>query len=108
LGSGNWKRWNQLNAMGLHNVQLGIARKGARLTRVGGSMVYSTCSMNPMENESVIAEHLRASEGCLELVDRRPELKRMIARPGMSTWKVLSERKSKRDEKNQERKTVTR
>ena len=73
---GIWKRWNQLNAMGLQNVQLGIALKGARLTRVGGYMVYSTCSMNPMENESVIAELLRASEGCLELVDRRPELKR--------------------------------
>lgn len=101
---GIWKRWNQLNAMGLHNVQLSIALKGARLTRVGGYMVYSTCSMNPMENESVVAELLRASEGCLELVDRRPELKGMIARPGMSTWKVLSEQKSKRDEKNQQKK----
>lgn len=101
---GIWKRWNQLNAMGLHNVQLSIALKGARLTRVGGYMVYSTCSMNPMENESVVAELLRASEGCLELVDRRSELKGMIARPGMSTWKVLSEQKSKRDEKNHQKK----
>ena len=101
---GIWKRWNQLNAMGLHNVQLSIALKGARLTRVGGYMVYSTCSMNPMENESVVAELLRASEGCLELVDRRPELEGMLARPGMSTWKVLSEQKSRRDEKNQQKK----
>lgn len=101
---GIWKRWNQLNAMGLHNVQLGIALKGARLTRVGGYMVYSTCSMNPMENESVVAELLRAAEGSLELVDRRSEMNGMLARPGMSTWKVVSEQKSRRDEKNEEKK----
>jgi 16S rRNA C967 or C1407 C5-methylase (RsmB/RsmF family) len=101
---GIWKRWNQLNAIGLHNVQLGIALKGARLTRVGGYMVYSTCSMNPMENESVVAELLRSSEGSLELVDHRSAMKGMLARPGMSTWKVLSETKSRRDEKNLEKK----
>lgn len=97
---GIWKRWNSLNSMGLHSVQLGIALKGARLTRVGGCMVYSTCSMNPMENESVVAELLRVAEGSLELVDRRSELNGLLARPGMTTWKVLSEPKSKRDEKN--------
>eukprot|EP00934_Nitzschia_sp_Nitz4_P001853 Nitzschia sp. Nitz4//scaffold40_size135432//106302//108761//NITZ4_003262-RA/size135432-processed-gene-0.154-mRNA-1//1//CDS//3329551273//1853//frame0 len=97
---GIWKRWNQLNSMGLHNVQLSIALKGARLTRVGGHMVYSTCSMNPMENESVVAELLRAADGSLELVDRRAELPGLLARPGMSTWKVLSENKSKREQKN--------
>ena len=101
---GIWKRWNQLNAMALHNLQLGIALKGARLTRVGGQMVYSTCSMNPMENESVVAELLRASEGSLELVDGRSELDGILARPGMSTWKVVSEQKSRRDEKNTEKK----
>ena len=54
--------------------------------------------MNPAENESVVAELLRASEGSLELVDRRAELPNLIARPGMSTWKVLSEGKSRREQ----------
>ena len=97
---GIWKRWNQLNAFGLHVLQLGIALKGSRLTRVGGYICYSTCSMNPMENESVVAEILRASEGSLELVDRAKELPGLIARPGMSTWKVLSESMSNKKRKD--------
>ena len=97
---GIWKKWNNLNAYGLHTLQLGIALKGARLTKVGGYMCYSTCSMNPMENESVVAELLRASEGSLELVERRGELPGLFARPGMETWKVLCEDKSKKQMKN--------
>jgi 16S rRNA C967 or C1407 C5-methylase (RsmB/RsmF family) len=97
---GVWKNWNQLNAYGLHALQLAIALKGARLTRVGGYLCYSTCSMNPIENEAVVAELLRASEGCLELVDRKKELPGLRSRPGMTTWKILSEDKSKRKVKN--------
>ena len=97
---GIWKRWGNVNALGLHNLQLSIALKGARLTKVGGFMCYSTCAMNPIENEAVVAEVLRASEGSLELVDRRGEMEGFIARPGLSTWHVMSEPSSRREEKN--------
>lgn len=101
---GVWKKWNALNAYGLHALQLSIALKGVRLTQVGGFFCYSTCSMNPIENESVVAELLRASEGSLELVDRRSELPGLLARPGMSTWRVLSEEKTSRQIEDKKKK----
>jgi hypothetical protein len=57
--------------------------------------VYSTCSMNPMENESVVAELLRATDGALELEDPRGRMKGLVARPGWSAWRVLRESKNR-------------
>jgi 16S rRNA C967 or C1407 C5-methylase (RsmB/RsmF family) len=97
---GIWKKWNQLNAFGLHALQLAIALKGVRLTKVGGYFCYSTCSMNPIENESVVAAILRASEGSLELVERRGDMEGLLARPGLATWSILCEDRSRRQENN--------
>jgi len=35
---------------------------------------YSSCSINPVENEAVIARLLRKSDGALELVDCQDKL----------------------------------
>ena len=85
-----WKKWSNASAMGLHPLQLKIALRAATLLRVGGNMCYSTCSLNPIENEAVVAEILRGAEGALEIVnvsDRLPDLKRF---PGMIKWKVMT------------------
>ena len=92
---GIWKNWNQLGSLALHPLQLSIALRGARLTHVGGYMVYSTCSMNPMENESVVAELLRITDGALVLEDPRERMEGLVARPGWSTWRVLREGKNR-------------
>ncbi|KAF6170326.1 hypothetical protein GIB67_043016, partial [Kingdonia uniflora] len=56
--------------------------------KVGGRMVYSTCSMNPIENEAVVAEVLRRCGGAVELLDVSTELLHLSRRPGLKTWKV--------------------
>lgn len=58
----------------MHPLQLQIAMRGIALLKVGGLMAYSTCSLNPLENESVVAELLRRCDGAIELVDARSRI----------------------------------
>lgn len=56
--------------------------------QVGGRMVYSTCTFNPIEDEAVVAELLVRCGGALQLLDvsqQLPELKRL---PGKRKWRV--------------------
>lgn len=45
------------------SLQLRIVTRGAEQLAEGGRMVYSTCSLNPIEDEAVIASLLDKSEG---------------------------------------------
>jgi multisite-specific tRNA:(cytosine-C5)-methyltransferase len=54
------------HAFGAHNLpslQLRILQRAMRMLRQGGRIVYSTCSMNPVEDEAVVAEALRSAPG---------------------------------------------
>jgi 16S rRNA C967 or C1407 C5-methylase (RsmB/RsmF family) len=53
-------------------------------------MVYSTCSLNPIEDEAVLAYMLRSFKGKLELVDVSDKLPALKRSPGRSTWKVIT------------------
>mmetsp|Transcript_6000 Transcript_6000/g.8737 ORF Transcript_6000/g.8737 Transcript_6000/m.8737 type:complete len:834 (-) Transcript_6000:439-2940(-) len=94
---GIWKHWSTSGGLSLHPLQISIALNGARLTKVGGYMCYSTCSLNPIENEAVVAEILRSTDGSLELVNGRINVPGLEARPGWTTWKVLAESQRKKD-----------
>ncbi|XP_057970587.1 uncharacterized protein LOC131159581 [Malania oleifera] len=83
-----WRKWNVGMGNGLHNLQVLVAMRGVSLLKVGGRMVYSTCSMNPVEDEAVVAEVLRRCGDSLELVDVSSELIQLIRRPGLNKWKV--------------------
>ncbi|VDM69719.1 unnamed protein product [Strongylus vulgaris] len=84
-----WSKWTPQDALGLHRMQLSIAQKGATLLKVGGRMVYSTCSMNPIEDEAVVAQLLRMSSGSLRLCDAHQLLPKLKALHGVSSWKVF-------------------
>ncbi|CAN0859746.1 RNA cytosine C(5)-methyltransferase NSUN2 [Linum grandiflorum] len=83
-----WRKWNSGMGNGLHNLQIQIAMRGLALLKVGGKMVYSTCSMNPIENEAVVAEILRKCGGSVELLDVSNERPDLVRRPGLRKWKV--------------------
>ncbi|CAL1385339.1 unnamed protein product [Linum trigynum] len=83
-----WRKWSPGMGNGLHNLQIQIAMRGLALLKVGGKMVYSTCSMNPVENEAVVAEVLRKCGGSVELLDVSNELPDLVRRPGLRKWKV--------------------
>jgi tRNA (cytosine34-C5)-methyltransferase len=84
-----WKSWTNKSAMGLHPLQIRILYRGLQMLAVGGRLVYSTCSLNPLENEAVIAEILRLTEGAVEIVDMSEQLPELKRRPGMDRWKLF-------------------
>ncbi|XP_072226596.1 RNA cytosine C(5)-methyltransferase NSUN2 [Leuresthes tenuis] len=85
-----WKKWTTSNSLHLHGLQLRIAVRGVEQLAVGGRMVYSTCSLNPIEDEAVIAALLEKSEGALELADASADLPGLKWMPGVTSWKLMT------------------
>lgn len=91
-----WKDWNLNNGMGLHALQLRILLKGLAQLRPGGRFVYSTCSLNPIENEAVIAAALRecgadpakGKKGSVRVVNVDDQITDLKRAKGLTTWKV--------------------
>ena len=48
--------------------------------------VCSTCSLNPIENEAVVAALLRRCGGALELVDASDRLQELRRAEGLQRW----------------------
>lgn len=63
-------------------------KRGVELLEVGGRLVYSTCSLNPVENEAVLHRLLKDSEGALELVDISHHVPGLKYVPGINYWEV--------------------
>ena len=59
--------WSLSHVRGISAVQKAILERAVQATKAGGTVVYSTCTFAPEENEAVL-DHVLDSEAC-ELVD---------------------------------------
>ena len=86
-----WRNWTPSNALGLYVTQVRILVRALQMLKVGGRVVYSTCSMNPVEDEAVLAHAIDRCGGqdivqILDTSDLLPGLKRY---PGLRSWNVM-------------------
>ena len=86
-----WKDWTPGNALGLHLTQVRILVRALQMLKPGGRVVYSTCSMNPMENESVIAAAIDRCGGPknVEIIDCSDQLPLLKRKPGLKKWQIM-------------------
>ena len=88
-----WTRWTPNKSISLHALQFKIFQRAAQMLKVGGRMVYSTCSMSPIENEAVVAALLKWSNGNMRVVDVSKEHTELKRAAGMTEWKVYNSNK---------------
>ena len=83
-----WWDWTPKEGRMMFRLQVEIAQRGASLLVPGGTMVYSTCSVDPVENEAVVAELLRR---CPYLELESIHVEGLTLHPGLETWPLLTE-----------------
>ena len=85
--------WSPNISNSMHSLQLKILRRALELVKVGGVVCYSTCSLNPLEDEAVVAAALCGGgtndDALYELLDwPQSSLPGLLRRPGVHIWKV--------------------
>jgi 16S rRNA C967 or C1407 C5-methylase (RsmB/RsmF family) len=55
LSGGEWAQWSVKSHLQLHKLQLRLLMRALELVKKGGRVVYSTCSIDPIEDEAVVA-----------------------------------------------------
>ncbi|RAL66977.1 hypothetical protein DID88_007757 [Monilinia fructigena] len=68
--------------------------RALQMLKVGGRVVYSTCSMNPVENEAVVASAIERCGGPekVKLISSDDQLPLLKRRPGLKTWTVMDKK----------------
>ena len=89
-----WRDWSPVNGMGLFPTQVRILVRALQMLKVGGRVVYSTCSMNPVENEAVVANAIDRCGGLekVAILDCSSELPELKRKPGLTSWKVMDKK----------------
>jgi len=77
------EEWTIDHVKGIAGAQKGILRRAIQATREGGTVVYSTCTFAPEENEAVL-DYALEEESC-RLVDVDAEFP-LASAPGVTEW----------------------
>eukprot|EP00760_Papus_ankaliazontas_P022569 PhM_4_TR18882/c0_g1_i1/m.76557/K15335/NSUN2; tRNA (cytosine34-C5)-methyltransferase len=84
-----WDKWSPMQGVRNHPDQINVLTRAVEMLAVGGTVMYSTCSLNPVENEAVVAAVLRRYGDALEVVnvhERQPG--NVALAPGLTSWGV--------------------
>eukprot|EP00439_Symbiodinium_sp_Y106_P069434 s756_g11.t4 len=82
---GSWPRWHARYMLQMHYVQSAILKRGLTVLKPQGRLLYSTCSMSPVENEAVVAAALeKLGAGQVRLLP----LETWSHVAGMTEWRV--------------------
>ena len=85
-----WGKWRPSSGRSLHSLQYDLLTRAIELTKPGGRVVYSTCSLDPIENEAVVARVLAG--GKVKVVPCGDSLSGVPSNPGMTNWPLLNDR----------------
>ncbi|KAK5108154.1 hypothetical protein LTR62_008750 [Meristemomyces frigidus] len=87
-----WKEWSPQNGLGLYITQVRILTRALQMLKVGGRVVYSTCSMNPVEDEAVVASAIERCGGVskVKLLPSADMLPGLVRAKGLLDWSVMS------------------
>ena len=85
-----WSKWLPSGGRSLHNLQVDLLSRAIAITKPGGRVVYATCSLDPVEDEAVVAEILRRHDH-LELLDASEMLPGVPGEMGRSDWISLGD-----------------
>nr|CCA18145.1 tRNA (cytosine5)methyltransferase NSUN2like protein putative [Albugo laibachii Nc14] len=90
-----WRTWTALKGVENHSKQIKLLTKALSLVKVGGTVLYCTRSMNPIENEAVVTAVLDNGLCEVELVDIHSiideKFPAFLKHPGVESWAVFGE-----------------
>ena len=94
-----WKNWKLRDGLGVHNLQVCILKRAVSLCKVGGYICYSTCSINPIEDEAVVSEVVNQFSNTIQIANLPEVLETtcpgLVYRKGLKSWKVMGNAKDK-------------
>ena len=86
-----WRDWNPASAIGIHALQVRILVRALQMLKSGGRVVYSTCSLNPIEDEAVVAAAISLCGGPskVRVLDCSGQLSALKRARGLTSWRVM-------------------